>query len=87
MINTKIHGIIDYLTGALLIIAPYLLGFATGDIEHWLPMVLGAAIILMSLMTNYELSIVKKIPLHVHLGVDMASGALLAAGRGDRQRR
>lgn len=78
MISTKTHGIIDYFTGILLIAAPYLFGFATGGIEHWLPMVLGATTIVMSLMTNYELALFRKIPLRAHLGVDMASGALLA---------
>ncbi len=78
MIDTRTHGIIDYVTSALLIVAPYLFGFATGGIEQWLPQVLGAITIVMSLLTNYELSVAKLIPLKVHLGVDMASGALLA---------
>jgi hypothetical protein len=79
MINTRTHGIIDYLTGALLVVAPYLLGFATGGIEQWLPQILGAMIIVMSLLTNYELSLAKVIPLKVHLAVDVAGGVLLAA--------
>jgi len=78
MIDTRTHGIIDYLTGALLIIAPYLFGFATGGIEQWLPQLLGATTIVMSLLTRYELSVAKLIPLKAHLAVDMASGALLA---------
>ena len=78
MINTRTHGIMDYVTGALLIVAPYILGFATGGIEQWLPQVLGAMTIVMSLLTNYELSLAKVIPLKAHLAVDMASGALLA---------
>jgi hypothetical protein len=79
MIDTRTHGIIDYATGALLLIAPYLFGFATGGIEQWLPQLMGAAIIVMSLVTRYELSVAKIIPLNLHLGVDLASGALLAA--------
>ena len=79
MINTKTHGIIDYLTGALLIVAPYLFGFATGGIEQWLPQILGAMIIVMSLLTNYELSAAKVIPLKVHLAVDVVGGIVLAA--------
>jgi hypothetical protein len=78
MIDTKTHGIIDYLTGALLIIAPYIFGFATGGVEQWLPQLLGAMIIVMSLLTRYELSVAKVIPLKVHLGVDVAGGVLLA---------
>jgi len=78
MIDTRTHGIIDYLTGALLILAPYLFGFATGGTEQWLPQFIGAAIIAMSLLTRYELSAAKLIPLKVHLGVDIATSVLLA---------
>lgn len=79
MIDTRTHAIIDYATGALLIVAPYLLGFATGGVVQWLPQIIGIAIIVMSLMTRYELSVTKMIPLNVHLGVDIATGILLAA--------
>lgn len=79
MIDTRTHGIIDYVTGALLLIAPYLLGFANGGAQQWLPQVLGAMIIVMSLMTNYELSAAKVIPLKAHLSVDALGGVLLAA--------
>ncbi|MCF6371021.1 SPW repeat domain-containing protein [Rhizobium halophilum] len=79
MIDTKTHGIIDYVTGALLIIAPYLLGFANGGVQQWLPQVVGAMIVVMSLLTNYELSAAKVIPLKAHLAVDALGGVLLAA--------
>ncbi|WP_420392513.1 SPW repeat domain-containing protein [Acuticoccus sp.] len=79
MINTRIHGIIDYLTGALLIVAPYLFGFATGGIEQWLPQLIGGSIIVMSLLTRYELSVAKVVPLKAHLAVDLLTGILLAA--------
>ncbi|WP_299365039.1 SPW repeat protein [uncultured Paracoccus sp.] len=78
MINTRTHAIIDYATGLLLFVAPYLFGFATGGAAQWLPQILGVMIIAMSLLTRYELSIAKVIPLSVHLGVDVASGILLA---------
>ena len=42
-------------------------------------MVLGAAILVMSLMTDYELSLARLIPMRAHLGVDAAGGLLLAA--------
>ncbi len=78
VLSTRAHGVIDYLTGALLILVPYLFGFATGGIEQWLPQILGLAILGMSLITRYELSVAKIIPLGVHLGVDFAGGLLLA---------
>lgn len=79
MIPTRVHGIIDYLTGVLLIAAPFIFGFADGTAAQWLPILLGAMTIAMSLLTRYELSIAKIIPLPVHLVVDVASGLLLAA--------
>ncbi len=78
ILSTRAHGIIDYLTGALLILAPYLFGFSTGGIEQLLPQILGLAILGMSLITRYELSAAKIIPLGVHLTVDFVGGLLLA---------
>ena len=78
LLSTRAHAVIDYLTGALLILAPHLFGFATGGAEQWVPQILGAAILAMSLLTRYELSVAKIIPLGLHLGVDFAGGLLLA---------
>jgi hypothetical protein len=79
MIPTRVHGILDYLVGALLILAPFILGFADGTAAQWVPIILGAGAILYSLLTNYELGVAKAIPMPVHLGLDIASGLLLAA--------
>ena len=79
ILSTRVHGMIDYGFGVLLIIAPFLLGFATGGAEQWVPTILGLAIIGMSLMTDYELSIARVIPMPMHLGVDVLGGVLLAA--------
>lgn len=79
MIPTRIHGFIDYVVGLLLIAAPFLLGFADGTAAQWVPIILGAGAIFYSLMTNYELGLVKMIPMPVHLALDMGSGAFLAA--------
>ncbi|MHC2017773.1 SPW repeat domain-containing protein [Methylobacterium sp. CM6247] len=78
IIPTYLHGILDYAMGVLLIVAPYILGFADGTAAQYVPQALGLATLLMSLMTDYELSITKVIPMSVHLGVDIASGLLLA---------
>ena len=77
-IPTRTHGVIDYLMGALLIVAPYILGFADGTTAQWIPQVVGAALIGASLLTDYELGVVRVIPMPVHLGLDVAAGALLA---------
>jgi hypothetical protein len=79
MIPTRVHGVIDYVVGLLLIAAPFLFGFANGSAAQWVPMLLGASTIIYSLLTDYELSFIGLIPMPVHLGLDMGSGALLAA--------
>ena len=64
--------------GALLVVAPYILGFADGTAAQWVPQAVGAALIGASLLTDYELGVVRVIPMPVHLGLDVAGGALLA---------
>ena len=68
----------DYLTGIILIAAPWLLNFYRGGAETWVPVVLGIGIILYSLFTDYEWSIAKKIPMRTHLSLDVIGGIFLA---------
>ena len=77
--NTRTHGIADYLVGIILILAPYVLGFADGSAAQWAPQILGAGAILYSLLTDYELGVMRVIPMPVHLGLDFASGLVLLA--------
>ncbi len=76
---TRIHGFLDYAVGALLIAAPWLFDFNRGGAETWVPVILGAGAIVYSLFTNYELGLVKQLSMRTHLGLDLASGVLLAA--------
>src|SRR3982750_3880824 len=78
-IPTRVHGMMDYLMGVLLIAAPWLFDFADGGAETWVPVVLGAGAILYSLFTDYELGASHQISMKTHLTLDMISGALLAA--------
>ncbi len=50
------HGVLDYVVGALLMVVPYLLGFADGTAAQWVPQVLGLVAIGGGLMTDYERS-------------------------------
>ncbi|ETX28950.1 SPW repeat domain-containing protein [Roseivivax isoporae] len=77
MISVNTHAVIDYVVGVLLILAPFLLGFANGGAAMWVPILLGAGILLYSLVTAYRYSVAKVIPLSVHLGLDAAGGLLL----------
>lgn len=77
-VPTRVHGVLDYLTGVLLIAAPYLFGFADGGLAQWLPMALGVGAIAYSLLTDYELGVARVFSMPAHLGLDAASGLLLA---------
>lgn len=78
-IPTRTHGVLDYVVGALLIVVPYLLGFADGTAAQWVPQLLGLVAIGGAMMTDYELGVLRVVPMPVHLGIDVASGVLLAA--------
>jgi hypothetical protein len=78
-IPTSIHGIIDFVVGALLIAAPWLFGFDRGGAETWIPVILGVSAIGYSLCTQYEYGVYPVISMPTHLTLDAGSGILLAA--------
>ena len=78
-IPTKVHGVLDYLSGLLLIASPWMFDFANGGAAQWVPIFIGATILVVSLITDYELSLAKLVPMPTHLGIDVLGGALLAA--------
>ena len=79
IIPTRIHGMLDYGSGLLLLLAPYIFDFADGTAAQYVPQAIGAGILLMSLVTDYEFSLAKLVPMPAHLAVDVAGGLLLAA--------
>ncbi len=79
LIPTRVHGVLDYLVGILLLVAPWPLGFPHQDVATAVPVALGAAAIVYSLLTDYEWGLVPALPMPVHLLLDAASGVVLAA--------
>lgn len=79
IISTKTHGVLDYLVGFILIVSPWLLDFANGGSQMWIPIILGLSAVLYSIITNYELGIFKIISFKTHLIIDALSGILLAS--------
>jgi hypothetical protein len=77
-IGTRTHGYLDYIMGVLLIAAPWIFGFARDGAETWVPVLLGAGVILYSLLTDYELGVSPVISMRTHLMLDLVGGALLA---------
>jgi hypothetical protein len=78
VIPRKTHALLDYIVGFILIVSPWLFGFADGGNETWVFVALGAGTILYSILTDYELGALRIIPFKVHLAIDMLNGVFLA---------
>jgi SPW repeat len=78
IIPRKMHGLLDYVVGVVLIAAPWLFGFADDGPATYIPVALGAGALVYSILTNYEFGVVRLIPFRVHLLLDVLSGAFLA---------
>ena len=79
LISPTTHGIMDYIMGLLLIASPWAFSFNRGGAETWVPVVLGIAMLLVSLITDYRYSLMKVISMQNHLIIDLISGLFLAA--------
>ena len=78
LIPTKVHGVIDYAAAATLILLPRLLNWS--DPVTLLLTAMGVTTLLYSLVTRYELSVIKLLPMRGHLALDGLSAlALLVA--------
>lgn len=78
-IPTQVHGVLDYLWGALLLASPWLFGFADGGPETWVAVILALGAVVYSLLTDYELGVARVLSMRGHLALDLAGGVLLAA--------
>jgi hypothetical protein len=76
-IPTSVHGVLDYMTAAALILLPRIFGFSD-NVTNFLTFA-GAGLALLSLLTRYELGPIKLIPMSGHLGLDFVMGVMLFA--------
>jgi hypothetical protein len=74
-ISTQVHGVLDYVAAATLILLPRLLGWSGAATT--LLTIMGIATIIYSLVTRYELSVAKLLPMAGHLALDGLSGLAL----------
>jgi hypothetical protein len=79
ILPTRVHGVLDYVVGALLIALPWLGGFALGGAETWVPVILGALAIVYSLFTDYELGVWPRLAMSTHLALDAVHGIVFLA--------
>lgn len=77
MIPLKVHNVIDYIIGALLIVAPWIFGISDIAAARNTFLILGIALVGYSLLTNYYYAAVRAIPLGAHMTLDVLLGILL----------
>jgi hypothetical protein len=77
-LSTRQHGIFDYGFGAALIAMPWALGFASGGAAMLAPILAGVALIINALLTQFELGVIRRIQVPLHLWIDGILGILLA---------
>ena len=77
IITPRVHGLLDYMSAIVLILAPSVLEFnEVSPYAYWLSVIAGVILILYSLMTDYDFSIGILIPLKTHLVIDFSAGVL-----------
>lgn len=74
-ISTRVHGVLDYLSVAVLIAAPRF--FEIGERVTPLLIFLAAVTLGYSLLTRYEWGALRAIPMPCHLALDLSSGIFL----------
>ena len=79
VIPTKIHGIIDLVVALALILAPFIFGFASvGGAAVVIPIVFGILLAIYSVLTQYEVGLLKVISVPYHMMIDVILAAALA---------
>jgi len=73
-----VHGLIEYVAGAVLIVAPFLLSFESGAATA-ISIVLGVVIIAIAANTEGPTSLVDQLPRPAHVALDYVLVALLIA--------
>jgi hypothetical protein len=79
LIPTSVHGTLDYLASGINLGFPALLELDDAPTAALIPRLDGIAGACYSLITDYELGLLKVLPMPVHLIFDAAKGALLAS--------
>jgi len=78
-ISLTLHALLEPFIAALLIAAPFLFGFSDKGAPTAVSIIIGLAVLVVGMSTRWRISLVKAIPVSVHLTIDLIVGALLIA--------
>jgi len=79
IISRPLHAILHYLSGIAMIVSPWIFEFVAIAFAMHLTLSAGTTVVLMSLFTNYEGGVSKKIAMSTHLWGDLFMGIFLVA--------
>lgn len=80
ILSTRTHTIIGLIVGLALLVAPWLFGFADeGGAAVTVPIIVGIVILLSELTTTSPLSLIKLVPMRIHIMMDVVTGLVLLA--------
>ena len=79
LISRQTHGVMDYGYAAMVSGSPEMIGFRDEETATALCRLVGSGVLLSSLMTRYELGLVRIIPFKAHLATDVAVGLFTLA--------
>jgi len=77
-ISAKAHGFFDYIAGFIILNFSWALDIEGLGPAVYLPVSVGATIIILALFTNFQLGSSRYISLNAHLLIDLAIGAFFA---------
>ncbi|MFL5734446.1 MAG: hypothetical protein ACJ78Q_14770 [Chloroflexia bacterium] len=80
LIPRPLHAVLDYLWGIAFYLAPDLLGFSGDTGGNLYSKGRGGTMVLTSLMTRYELGVIRLLPFNMHLLLDFLGASFALAG-------
>ena len=76
-VSRRTHAFLDYIAGILLLLAAAFLPFPDPNMRTF-SMGVGGFLLLYSVVTDYELSLLRFVPFAIHRGADLLFGILVA---------
>lgn len=73
-----VHGVIEYLAAAVFIVGPFVLGFDSG-VGKAVSIVVGLVILVVTATSELPTSLIKEIPVAVHIALDFVLAIFLIA--------